>query len=76
MIRIDKFGGRQWSGIHNVVGERVTLRDDAENGMVGYGVVCTGTLVGAEGTGAGQAKIVDGRTEVSCWLVWLKMQAN
>ena len=60
------FGGGQWSGIRKVVGDRGTFGDGAETGTLGDGAVCTGTLGGAEGTGACRVTIMDGGTEVAC----------
>ena len=71
-----RFGGGRQSGINKVVGDRGTLIDGAETGTLGEGAVYTGTLGGAEGTGAGRATCVDGGTLVACWLAWSKIQAN
>ena len=65
-----KFGGRQRSGICKVVGDRGTLRNGAYTGTLKGCAVCTGTFGGAEGTVAGRAKRVDGRTAVAFWLAW------
>ena len=63
-------------GILEGVGDGGTLGDGAGTGTLGYGAVCTDTLGGAVGIGAGLASRVDGRTAVACWLAWSNMQAN
>ena len=55
------------SGIRKVVRDRGTLED---------GVVCTGTLDGAEESNAGRGTSVDGGEAVACWMAWSKMRAN
>ena len=70
------FGGGRQSGIRKVVGDRGFLRDGAETVTLRDGVVCTGTLGGAEGTSAGRVTRVYGGTAVACLLVWSKMQDN
>ena len=68
-----RFGGGQRSGNRKVVGDRATFGDGAETVTLGDDAVCTVTLGGAEGTGAGRATSVDGKTEVDFWLKWSKM---
>ena len=63
-------------GILEGVGDGGTLGGGADTGTLGDGTVCTGTIGGAEGTGAGRTTSVDGRTEVDFWLAWSKMRYN
>ena len=63
-------------GILEGVGDGGTLGGGADTGTLGDGVVCTGTLRGAEGIGAGLASHVDGGTAVACWLALLNIRAK
>ena len=63
-----RFGSGRLIGILEGVGDGGTLRDGADTGTIGDGAVCTGTLGGAEGIGAGLVSRVNGGTTVACWL--------